>query len=146
MHAAGETKVLGRRSAAALIDVLILGALFVGLAGTIGETESQDGQVSVELNGAPALLWFAIAFLYYFVSAHFAGRTAGKALLGLHVVRAGDGERAGGRAIALRTLLRIVDGLPVLYLVGFVTALATGDRRQRIGDLAGGTQVVRASS
>jgi hypothetical protein len=37
------------------------------------------------------------------------------------------------RAVALRTLLRIVDWLPLLYLAGFITTLATGARRQRIG-------------
>ena len=31
-----------------------------------------------------------------------------------------------------------------VYLVGLVVALLTGDRRQRLGDLAGKTQVIRA--
>jgi uncharacterized RDD family membrane protein YckC len=41
-------------------------------------------------------------------------------------------------------VLRIVDGLPVAYLLGLIVILATGKRRQRIGDLAGDTTVVRA--
>ena len=42
-------------------------------------------------------------------------------------------------------LLRIVDWLPLLYLAGFITALATGTRRQRIGDLAARTVMARAA-
>jgi hypothetical protein len=37
-----------------------------------------------------------------------------------------------------------VDFLPLLYLAGFVTMMATGTRRQRIGDLAARTSVARA--
>jgi hypothetical protein len=47
-------------------------------------------------------------------------------------------------AIAVRTLLRIVDWLPALYLVGFIAMLATGERRMRLGDLAARTRVARA--
>jgi uncharacterized RDD family membrane protein YckC len=43
----------------------------------------------------------------------------------------------------LRNVLRIVDFLPVLYLVGLVT-VAVSQRNQRLGDLAAGTLVVRA--
>jgi len=44
----------------------------------------------------------------------------------------------------VRTLLRIVDWLPALYLVGFIAMLATGERRMRLGDLAARTRVARA--
>ena len=70
------------------------------------------------------------------------GQTAGKALAGLRVLRP-DGSRPATGAIAARTLLRLVDWLPFLYLVGFICLLATGQRRQRVGDLAAGTAVVR---
>ena len=40
----------------------------------------------------------------------------------------------------MRTVLRLVDGLGV-YLVGLIAMLATGERRQRLGDLAAGTIV-----
>ncbi len=42
-------------------------------------------------------------------------------------------------------MLRLVDWLPVLYLVGFITVLATGRRQQRLGDLAAGTAVLRTA-
>jgi hypothetical protein len=62
----------------------------------------------------------------------------------LRVVRA-DGRPAGMREIAVRTILRVVDGVG-MYIVGLITMLATGQRRQRIGDLAAGTIVVDAST
>jgi RDD family len=74
----------------------------------------------------------------------WAGQTVGKRLLGLRVLSAG-GARPSVRAVAGRTLLRIVDWLPALYLAGFITMLATGTRRQRIGDLAARTAVARAA-
>ena len=143
-NAAGTTPdVLGRRCAAALIDVLLLALVFVALGATLGETETSDSSASVELTGGPFLLWLAIVFLYYFVAELAAARTPGKALLGLRVVGV-DGSPAGARPVAIRTVLRAVDVLPLCYLVGFVAALATGQRRQRIGDVAAATRVVRA--
>jgi hypothetical protein len=47
--------------------------------------------------------------------------------------------------VAIRTVVRVVDWLPLLYLVGFLTMLATGARRQRLGDLAAGTGIARAT-
>jgi uncharacterized RDD family membrane protein YckC len=133
---------MGRRVAAGLLDSLLLGVVFVALAATIGETSSGDGQYSVRLDGLPALLFLAIVLGYYGLLEGTIGTSLGKLALGLRVV-GDDGRRAGGRAVAIRTLLRIVDALPFLYLVGFVCALSTGrDRRARIGDLAGKTVVV----
>jgi hypothetical protein len=47
--------------------------------------------------------------------------------------------------VAIRTVVRLVDWLPLLYLVGFLTLLATGARRQRLGDLAARTGIARAA-
>jgi hypothetical protein len=52
-----------------------------------------------------------------------------------------DGRPAGMGEIGVRTILRVIDN----YLVGLIVMLATGERRQRIGDLAAGTIVVDAS-
>jgi len=54
-----------------------------------------------------------------------------------------DGARPGAGAILGRTLLRLVDSLPFLYLLGFIVMVAT-PRKQRIGDLVAGTTVTRA--
>ena len=136
---AGSDDVLGRRIAAALIDIALLTVLFVVLALTIGES----GDNTVSLDGWPFLFYLALVLLYHFVSEAIWGASLGKLLLGLRVVSR-DGGRPSVGLLALRTLLRIVDWLPFFYLVGFIALLATGTRRQRLGDLAAKTRVVRA--
>ena len=41
-------------------------------------------------------------------------------------------------------MLRVVDQIPFMYLLGFVVMLATGKQRKRIGDIAARTRVVAA--
>jgi hypothetical protein len=97
--------------------------------------------LDLALHGSWFIAFLALVLSYYFVLEAVSGQTVGKRLLGLRVSRAG--ERASVGAVAGRTVLRLVDWLPFLYLVGFVTMLATGARRQRVGDLAAQTSVVR---
>jgi uncharacterized RDD family membrane protein YckC len=135
--------LLGPRIGAALIDLALLVAVFAILAATIGESTVEGGSLSFELNGSEAALYLALVLLYYFALEAAIGQTVGKLLLGLRVVRT-DGSRPSVAVIALRTLLRVVDWLPLLYLVGFIAMLVTGPRRQRLGDLAAKTNVARA--
>jgi uncharacterized RDD family membrane protein YckC len=141
--AAGQQDPLGRRISAALIDVGLLLGVLVVLGLTIGEARAEGGSVSVALGGAWAGVYLSLVLLYYLVLEATIGQTVGKRLLGLRVVRP-DGGRPSMAAIALRTLLRVVDWLPLLYLVGFVVIQVTGVRRQRLGDLAARTTVARA--
>jgi hypothetical protein len=69
------------------------------------------------------------------------GRTPGKRATGLRVLRA-DGGAEDGVASLIRNVLRLIDGLPLSYVPGIVSILAT-KRNQRLGDLAAGTIVVR---
>jgi uncharacterized RDD family membrane protein YckC len=136
--------LLGRRIGAALIDVALLVALFAILAATIGESTVGDGaSFSFNLYGVEAAMYFALVLLYYFALEATLGQTVGKLLVGLRVVRT-DGGRPSVAAIAVRTLVRVVDWLPFLYLVGFIAMQVTGERRQRLGDLAARTGVARA--
>jgi uncharacterized RDD family membrane protein YckC len=139
--------VLGRRIAAGSIDVVLLIVLFIGLALTIGDTESHSrsgsASRSVSLSGGPFLVYIGLVLLYYLAFEAITQATPGKLLLGLRVVSR-EGRRPSSGAILVRTLLRLVDWLPFFYLVGFITMLATGPRRKRLGDLAAKTSVVRA--
>jgi uncharacterized RDD family membrane protein YckC len=84
------------------------------------------------------LLW---AFLYYSLFEGLWGRTPGKWLCGIMVLR-DDFVRCGlGRAF-LRNLLRVVDAM-FYYLVA-VVAMGATLKWQRLGDIAAGTVVVRA--
>lgn len=69
------------------------------------------------------------------------GQTPGKRLLKLRVVRA-DGSPATFVDLALRNLCRGIDFLPIFYVAGVVSLMATHPSR-RIGDLVAGTLVIR---
>jgi uncharacterized RDD family membrane protein YckC len=101
------------------------------------------------LRAAAGPLWLpavtALVLSYFFVCEAVWGQTVGKRRLGLRVVRV-DGRRLSPTAVAPRTVLRLIDAAPVFYLIGGVTMLLSGRRRQRLGDLAAGTMVVRATS
>ena len=71
----------------------------------------------------------------------WSGQTVGKRVLGLRVIQQ-SGVRIGFYHAALRNLARPVDKLPLLYMVGGVTALLSGSH-QRLGDMLAGTIVVR---
>jgi uncharacterized RDD family membrane protein YckC len=128
---------VGSRFVSAIVDLaiqlLLIGALYVVF-------------VISDLGGygaaAYAIFSFVVVFGYDVLFEVLAsGRTLGKRWNGLRVVR------TGGQPITLfpslaRNLLRLVDFLPVGYLVGIVAVLWTR-RNQRLGDLVAGTLVIR---
>ena len=137
-----RTDVVGRRIGAALVDFVVLFALFLVLSAITGGAKNGHGNLSFHLRDAGLLAWLAIQFAYYGVCEATWGQTPGKRALGIRVVGE-SGKRPTAGAIVARTLLRIVDGLPVAYLLGFVVML-TSPRHQRLGDRAANTLVVRA--
>jgi uncharacterized RDD family membrane protein YckC len=133
-------KLDSRRVLAALVDVAIVAAGGMVILSAADALSSDSSQIQSALS-AVILGW---ALYYYFALESGNGQTVGKRLLKLRVVRA-DGAPAGMREIAVRTVLRVVDGVGA-YIVGLIVMLATGQRRQRLGDLAAGTIVVDASA
>ena len=89
------------------------------------------------------LVYFIISVLYMMLAEWlWRGQTVGKRLLRLRVVDAA-GLRLEPSQVIVRNLMRVVDGLPALYLLGGITCLVSR-HRQRLGDLAAGTVVIRA--
>jgi len=133
-------KLDNRRVLAGVVDLAIVaaGAAVILLA---GDALSGDGS---EVRGALSAVILGWALYYYFALESGGGQTIGKKLMKLRVVRA-DGSPAGMREVAVRTILRVIDGAGA-YIVGLIVMLATGDKRQRIGDLAAGTVVIDAGS
>jgi uncharacterized RDD family membrane protein YckC len=85
---------------------------------------------------------FCIFFGYHLLFETLAGgQTPGKRMLRLRVVRTDAGPVTFVPSLT-RTLLRIVDGLPVAYGVGMVAVFASS-RNQRLGDMAAGTVVMQ---
>ena len=91
----------------------------------------------------PICIAFLIIIAIYFVILEgMFGATLGKWLMGLHVVQM-DGTRPGLIKSTLRNLLRLVDGLPFLNILGVVLIL-TSSERTRVGDRVAGTRVIRS--
>jgi uncharacterized RDD family membrane protein YckC len=91
-------------------------------------------------NFLSAVLYFVISVGYGIVLEwRWRGQTLGKRLFGLSVIDV-HGLRLQFSQIALRNLLRPVDGLPVFYLIGGAVAIWTRSG-QRLGDLVANTVV-----
>jgi uncharacterized RDD family membrane protein YckC len=127
-----QDNVVVRRVGAFLIDAVVLfivGGLVTGALSLGTETGS----------GSSTLL----GLLYFVGFEGTYGKTPGKHLFGLVVVTE-RGDPCEYREAAIRTVLRIIDFLPVFYIVGLVAIYLTDDS-QRLGDLAADTVVVRAA-
>jgi uncharacterized RDD family membrane protein YckC len=139
--AAMEVHVTGRRVLATIVDAIVISLLVWVLAMLFGTTSAEGGQIGFTLGGVGTLASFVLVFAYYALLEGYLGQTVGKMLFGIKVVREDTGEVPGLGAAAIRTVLRIIDGL-FAYLVAFVTVLAS-EKNQRFGDMAAHTLVVR---
>jgi uncharacterized RDD family membrane protein YckC len=141
----GSGDILGRRVAAALVDAVVILVLLILIATLFGDDKVSNWSLWAETQGRPRVAFFLLTFAYFAGTELVWAQTLGKRLLGLRVVRA-DGSKADAGAVVIRNLVRLVDWLPFLYVVGAIAVFATGERRQRLGDLAAGTRVVVAAA
>ncbi len=123
-----------RRIAAYVIDIVVLVLISFVLSSITNadlEGSSQERQL---------LVYIVITFTYFIVAEALTGQTIGKRLTGIRVVGL-DGTPIGWRQSTSRNLMRIVDSLPALYIVGIIV-MARSDSLQRIGDRLAKTVVV----
>jgi uncharacterized RDD family membrane protein YckC len=141
---------LGSRFVAILLDTLIqIGFYFLAITSFAFLLSGAGGQKLNEMGKWFIALFIALNFCLiwgYFAlfEAFWHGQTPGKHIMKLRVIK------DSGRQITLfesltRNLLRFVDYLPGLYLVGVITMLCN-KRHQRLGDLAAGTLVIHERS
>jgi uncharacterized RDD family membrane protein YckC len=133
---------MGRRIVSFLIDLIVVAMLavfvLVGIELATGETISTG-----EGNGNDNNVLILSLFLYlgYFIFTEgIAGQTVGKRLTDIRVVSL-DGSKATWSQSVVRNLLRIIDSLPVFYILGLIL-IANSDQNQRLGDRLGKTIVV----
>ncbi len=149
-QAASDVNVLGQRAAATIVDVILLMA--VAMVVFVVQTIIGYVLAAIGIEGVLLAAWtvfilltnlaivvFPVAYYVYFESRK--GQTVGKMVSGIKVIREDTGEAPDMKAALIRTLLRIVDGL-FAYLVGFLIA-SNSEKRQRLGDMAAHTLVVR---
>ena len=120
-------KLDARRILAYLIDEVLLAVVAYGIIVFL---------IDEGITMAAILIGIAFKLSYYFVGETVFGRTIGKTLMRLRVVRS-DGRGAPASKVAARTIFRLIED-PVIAIVAMAV---TGRRRLRIGDLAAGTMV-----
>jgi len=86
------------------------------------------------------LVFLFVIFAYFILMEAYVGWTVGKRILGMRVVD-GTGNKIGFSKSLIRNLLRLVDGLPALNILGIIL-IAYSPRGQRFGDLIAKTFVV----
>ena len=121
----------------------ILGALL--LSGSLIVTEGLDGALSPGFLFVVVIPSAALFFFYHpILEIVMQGRTPGKRIAGIRIVTQ-SGDVPGVGAILIRNVLRLVDSLPGVYVVGLTAAILT-DQSVRIGDMAAGTLLVYEDS
>jgi uncharacterized RDD family membrane protein YckC len=143
--AADVLATIPQRALALLIDTVLVLLPVAGLAVLAGVNPFDDGESAAGLVVVTAA-WVGIAVVYETVAIGRFGRTVGKRVLGLEVVRRDDGGRVGWAAAARRALVPAAAGL--VPWVGFALRVAVYLRagfhplRQGWHDAAAGTLVV----
>ncbi len=89
-----------------------------------------------------AALSFVIWLVYFTYFEGTTGQTPGKSAVHIKVTKM-KGGRLNYVDAFIRSLLRIIDNLPFLYILGIILVAAT-EKNQRLGDLAANTIVVKA--
>ena len=137
---------LGSRLLAWLADLGIIVILTI-MGAVIGST-LERGRAGLGL-GIIMLWTFAVQWCYFLLFEWlWHGQTPGKRLVGIRVIDC-QGTSVSLWQVAVRNILRVADGLPLLiidllpllYGVGFLVAACNRENR-RLGDLAAGTLVV----
>lgn len=131
---------LASRSIAGSVDLIIQLLAILLLALVTGPLLGAGKLNTVAFVIGAFLIWFFYPVLFEVLAR---GRTPGKRLSHLRVVRE-TGAAVDLQASAIRNLMRIVDGLLLLYVPSVISILATRNN-QRPGDIAAGTLVIRES-
>ncbi len=161
---------VGIRFAATVIDTLVLGAISwiltaiaIGSAfssaapfepatrGDINATIAQFNATVQQVSGAlsaglatAAVITLIVWFLYYTILEGRYGQTLGKWFVKVKVVKEDTGAPINYTEAAIRTILRIIDGI-IDYLIGALL-IWTSDKRQRLGDRLAHTVVIQLCS
>ncbi len=132
---------IGPRLVAQIVDGIVLIILYFVLGAAM------FGGFTFEVFGAAAGsfmgIYLLVFFLYYIVLEGALGTTIGKMAAKIKVVRE-DGSPCGFGPAVVRNVLRVVDALPFLYIIGIIL-VSRSDKKQRLGDRLAKTVVIKPS-
>ncbi len=129
-----------RRWAAWMIDFIFI---VFGYGGLVYFIAKKVAEAEIPNMGMVVILFLIGSFCYYLLLEGLTGYTLGKFVLRIQVVN-GEGMPPGMIKSLIRTLIHLVDTNPLLFwgLPAGICVLVT-PRKQRIGDMAANTYVVR---
>ncbi len=127
---------IGSRALAGGLDLVFKGLLLLVLLALLFGFFGGYGALVLIPSIALTLLLYDVAF-----EKLNRGRTPGKAICGLRVVRT-SGRPVDLTASMIRNVLRLFDGMTLSY-VPTIVSIAVTKRNQRVGDLAADTIVIR---
>jgi uncharacterized RDD family membrane protein YckC len=136
---------MGDRTAAVLVDHMLL--TFAVFLYFLFWSFSDLTRIAKAI--VPVLLFsigvgFLLSLVYFTLFEGTAGQTPGKKMQSIRVVDEVSLKPVGMQRALIRNLLRLVDVLPVFYIVGFILT-AVDDRKRRLGDRLVHTIVIKES-
>ncbi len=139
------------RVVAIIVDTIILAIVMVVLSLPLGMqammmnmTNYTNPAAAAGLAGSSMLftvlsLLIGLGYFTYFEGT--TGQTIGKRMVNIKVVKE-NGKQVTYMDALVRTILRMIDGIG-MYIVGLIVVLAS-EKKQRVGDMAAKTLVVKA--
>lgn len=123
---------------AILLLMACAGASFHGVEQLFRDLESeQSSEAAMYVVGIAMLIWGLGSFFYFgLCELMLRGQTPGKRMVRIRVTKA-DGFSLDGMGILTRNVFRVLDHIPLLWIVPLLS-----ERSQRIGDMVAGTVVV----
>ena len=132
---------IGNRFIALLLDTIILLFVFALVFFALFDTDEEVGSFTFYI-----LTTFIGVFYWLLLEGLNDGQTVGKMAVGIRVVKinkaTGEISRCTIGASVVRNLLRIIDNLPFLYIIGLIS-ISSSDYEQRVGDRAADTIVIK---
>lgn len=125
------------RVGASLIDFLMVFLITAIMGHFFGESYSEDGSTGVRITGWPAFVLFLGIFALIPLQEGLTGRTIGKRIARIKVVKEDFSDATVGTSI-VRHLFDMVD---MFVCLGIIVA-SSNQKTQRVGDLVARTVVV----
>ena len=120
-----------------MILLVVIGTSFLGIEKYFGEFDEDSNDSIMIFVGILSLVWGLGSFIYFGAfELLMRGQTPGKRMSKIRVVKS-DGFSLDASGIFIRNIFRVVDQIPLLWIVPLLSAKA-----QRAGDMVAGTVVV----